>query len=200
MQRRVRASGQARERLPKTAYEYFHVPLMGSYCEPARTACLKTRVQFPGRARAERCSGGRSLPVGDNIRNSRGLFALTMGTAIPSSGKWGCPIVTRQIIRRVIEMVGVPKYYGSLQFNIGWQFCLPDSRLCLTQLIDDGNFGRKREKAGNYRPTKGKKEKRKKREREKDPWRRMVYGYGHRSFSLVSFFVLLHHRPPAGSR
>lgn len=45
-----------------------------------------------------------------------------MGTAIPSSGEWGCPIVTRQIIRRVIETVGVSKYYGSLQFNIGWQF------------------------------------------------------------------------------
>ncbi|KYN00329.1 hypothetical protein ALC62_08820 [Cyphomyrmex costatus] len=109
-------------------------------------------------------------------------FPATMGTAIPSSGKWGCPIVTRQIIRRVIEMVGVPKYYGMhYHYNSGH----PRRRLCLTQLIDDGNFGRKREKAGNYRP---------------DPWRRMVYGYGHRSSSLVSFFVLLHHRPPAGSR
>lgn len=41
----------------------------------------------------------------------------------------------------------------------------PRRRLYLTQLIDDGNFGRKREKAGSCRPTKREK-KRKERGRE----------------------------------
>ena len=117
----------------------------------------------------------------------------------------------------------------------------------MLNIIDDGNFGRKREKAGNYHPRKKEKKEREKEKRERErghtnglisqqcdlfalyshkeptllchyvtkegviaqqgppvrlllPWRRMVYGYGHRSFSLVSFFILLHHRPPAGSR
>jgi len=43
----------------------------------------------------------------------------------------------------------------------------PRRRLCLTQLIDDGNFGGKREKAGNYRPTKREREE-KKRERKRE--------------------------------
>lgn len=44
----------------------------------------------------------------------------------------------------------------------------PRRRLYLTQLIDDGNFGRKREKAGNYRSTQKGKGEKKKEEREGD--------------------------------
>lgn len=74
--RRVRANGQASERSSKNGIRVFSRTVNGKLLRTARAAYLKTRVQFPRRARAERCSGGRSLPAGDNVRSSRGLFAL----------------------------------------------------------------------------------------------------------------------------
>ncbi|KYM79913.1 hypothetical protein ALC53_09618 [Atta colombica] len=102
-------------------------------------------------------------------REIRGVASLKiMGMAILSSGKWGCPIVTRQIIRRVIEMVGVPKYYGSLQFNIGWQWTPPETPMLNTidrrREFSEEN-GKKRE---THPREKEKKERREKEKRERE--------------------------------
>lgn len=70
----------------------------------------------------------------------------------------------------------------------------PRRRLCLTQLIDDGNFGRKRKKAGNYRPMKREGEKKERKEREKDRERARLHQ------RLISqqcdLFALYSHKEP----
>lgn len=83
--RRVRTSTHP----PKTAYEYFHVPLMGSYCEQSarggrevgQRRARKRGFNFLGAHEQNDVPGGRLLPtfnVGDNIRSPRvaRLFAL----------------------------------------------------------------------------------------------------------------------------
>ncbi|EFN69891.1 hypothetical protein EAG_10853 [Camponotus floridanus] len=68
--RRVRTSA----RPPKTAYEYFHVPLMGSYCERRGRRARKRGFNFLDAHEQNDVPGGRLLPtlnIGDNIRSPR---------------------------------------------------------------------------------------------------------------------------------